>query len=70
MSDYREIDGIRTPMLMREQVMGQDIVMRFSKVEFNGAVPAGRFEPPADAEAFSLELERYFRSELQQDPCL
>jgi 1-acyl-sn-glycerol-3-phosphate acyltransferase len=27
------------------------------------------FEPPADAEAFSLELERYFRSELQQDPC-
>jgi 1-acyl-sn-glycerol-3-phosphate acyltransferase len=28
-----------------------------------------RFEPPADAEAFSLELERYFRSELQQDTC-
>jgi 1-acyl-sn-glycerol-3-phosphate acyltransferase len=26
-----------------------------------------RFEPPADAAAFSLELERYFRSELQQD---
>ena len=26
-----------------------------------------RFEPPADAEAFSVELERYFRSELQQD---
>jgi 1-acyl-sn-glycerol-3-phosphate acyltransferase len=28
-----------------------------------------RFEPPADAEAFTLELERYFRSELQQDTC-
>ncbi len=28
-----------------------------------------RFEPPADAAAFSLELERYFRSELQPDTC-
>lgn len=28
-----------------------------------------RFEPPADAEAFSRELEHYFRSELQQDMC-
>ena len=28
-----------------------------------------RFEPQADAAAFSLELERYFRSELQQDAC-
>lgn len=28
-----------------------------------------RFEPPADAGAFSLELERYFRSELQQHTC-
>jgi hypothetical protein len=28
-----------------------------------------RFEPPADAAAFSVELERYFRTELQQDTC-
>jgi 1-acyl-sn-glycerol-3-phosphate acyltransferase len=28
-----------------------------------------RFGPPVDAEAFTLELERYFRSELQQDTC-
>jgi 1-acyl-sn-glycerol-3-phosphate acyltransferase len=28
-----------------------------------------RFEPPADAEAFSLELEHYFRSDLQHNSC-
>jgi 1-acyl-sn-glycerol-3-phosphate acyltransferase len=28
-----------------------------------------RFEPPQDAAAFRLELERYFRSELQPPSC-
>jgi hypothetical protein len=51
MSDYREVAGIRTPFLMHEQVMGQDIVMRFTQVVFNGSIPAGRFEPPAEIKA-------------------
>jgi hypothetical protein len=51
MSDYREVEGIRTPFTMREQVMGQDIVMRFTTVAFNGAIPAGRFDPPAEIKA-------------------
>jgi hypothetical protein len=48
LSDYRAVDSILTPFLMREQVMGQDIVMRFTQVVFNGAIPPGRFDPPAE----------------------
>jgi hypothetical protein len=51
MSDYREIDGIRTPFTMTEKVMSQDIVMRFSSIVYNGPVPPHRFDPPADVAA-------------------
>jgi hypothetical protein len=51
MSDYREVDGIRTPFTMTEKVMSQDIVLRFTSVVYNGTIPPGRFDPPADVAA-------------------
>jgi len=51
MSDYRVIDGIRTPLTMTEQVMSQDIVMKFSSVVYNGTLPPDRFDPPAEVKA-------------------
>jgi hypothetical protein len=51
MSDYQDVSGIRTPLTMTEQVMSQDIVMHFTSVVYNGPIPAGRFDPPADVAA-------------------
>lgn len=46
LSDYRTVDGIRTPFIMMQSAMGQSIVMKFDKVVYNAPVPAGRFDPP------------------------
>jgi hypothetical protein len=51
MSDYRDIDGIRSPLTMTEKVMSQNIVMRFTSVVYNGMIPSGRFDPPAEVAA-------------------
>jgi hypothetical protein len=47
MSDYRVIDGIRTPFTMTQQAINQTIVMRFNKIVYNAAVPRDRFDLPA-----------------------
>jgi hypothetical protein len=47
-SDYQEIGGIKTAMKTRMQMMGQEQVMTFSKVEYDGPDDAKAFElPPA-----------------------
>lgn len=47
-SDYKEVGGIKTPMKTRMQMMGQEQVMTFSKVEYDGPDDAKAFElPPA-----------------------
>jgi hypothetical protein len=47
-SDYKEVGGIKTPMKTRMQMMGQEQVMTFSKIEYDGPDDAKAFElPPA-----------------------
>jgi hypothetical protein len=47
-SDYKEIGGIKTAMKTTMQMMGQEQVMTFSKVEYDGPDDAKAFElPPA-----------------------
>jgi hypothetical protein len=45
-SDYRVVDGIRTPFITTQNAMGQSIVMKFDKVVYNAPVAAGRFGLP------------------------
>jgi len=48
LSDYRPVDGIATPFMMVQKAMSQTLVMHFDKVQYNAAIPGGRFDlPPA-----------------------
>ncbi|HWE51664.1 MAG TPA: hypothetical protein VG273_17860 [Bryobacteraceae bacterium] len=51
LSDYRLVDGIRTPFTMTQNAMGQNIVMKFDKVIYNGPLAPGRFDPPEAVKA-------------------
>jgi hypothetical protein len=48
MGDYREVDGIKTPFLMTQVAMGQNMAMHIDKVTYNTKIPESRFDlPPA-----------------------
>ncbi len=51
LSDYRLVDGIRTPFVTTQNAMGQSIVMKFDKVVYNATVAASRFDPPDGVKA-------------------
>ncbi|HWF11102.1 MAG TPA: hypothetical protein VG297_21685 [Bryobacteraceae bacterium] len=51
MSDFRLVDGILTPFLMTEKAIGQNIVMKFSRVAYNATMPAGRFDLPESVQS-------------------
>jgi hypothetical protein len=51
LSDYRLVDGIRTPFLTIQNAMGQSIVMKFDKVVYNAPVAPGRFDLPDGVKA-------------------
>jgi len=46
-SDYRVVDGIKTPFTMTQKAMGQVMVMHFDKVDYNAEIPSDRFDIPA-----------------------
>jgi hypothetical protein len=48
MGDYREVDGIKTPFLMTQTAMGQNMAMHIDKVDYKTKIPESRFDlPPA-----------------------
>jgi hypothetical protein len=51
LTDYREIDGIKTPFTMVQNAVGQVMVMKFSKISYSTPIPADRFELPAAVKA-------------------
>lgn len=51
MSDYRLTDGIRTPFLLTEKVIGQTLAMHFDKASYTTALPDDRFDLPAPVKA-------------------
>lgn len=50
-SDYREVDGIQTAFMIKQQAAGQVMVMRFTKITYSEPIPAGRFDLPAAVKA-------------------
>jgi hypothetical protein len=46
LSDYRTVGGLKTPFRMTQKAMSQTMSMSFDKVEWNPAIPPGRFDLP------------------------
>ncbi len=53
LSDYRSVDGIQVPYLVRRRVLKQQIVTRLESVKFNTEITPGRFDLPADVRALT-----------------
>lgn len=45
---YEEYDGVKTPKVMTQKVMGAEMQMSITSVKYNEEIPADRFEPPAE----------------------
>ncbi|MCU1328287.1 MAG: hypothetical protein JWN34_3657 [Bryobacterales bacterium] len=54
-SDYREVNGIKTPFTMTQNAVGQVMVMKFSKISYGTPIPADRFELPAAVKALAAK---------------
>lgn len=53
--EYREVDGVKTPFLISQLAMGQNMAMRIEKVTYNADIPASRFDLPADVKALGAK---------------
>ncbi len=51
LGDYRTIEGIQVPHLVRRRVLDQQIVTHIESVRFNAEIPKDRFDLPADVQA-------------------
>lgn len=51
LGEYRAVDGIQTPFLMKQSAMGQNMAMRIEKVIYNAKIPPGKFDLPAEVKA-------------------
>jgi hypothetical protein len=54
LSDYRTVDGIQVPHLIRRLVLSQQVVTRIESVRFNTEIAPERFELPADVRALTV----------------
>jgi hypothetical protein len=55
LGDYRTIEGIQVPHLVRRQVLSQQIVTHIESVRFNAEIPKDRFDLPADVQALIVK---------------
>lgn len=55
LTDYRVVDGIRTPFTMTQNAVGQVMLMKFSKISYSTPVPAGRFDLPQAVKALAAK---------------
>jgi hypothetical protein len=58
LGDYRDVDGIRTPFLMTQLAMGQNMTMHIEKVTYDAKIPASRFDLPAEVKAIAAKKKR------------
>jgi hypothetical protein len=58
MSDYRTVDGIKTPFTMTQKAMSQVMVMKFDRVTYNAEIPASTFDPPASVKALAARKKK------------
>ncbi len=55
LGDYRTIEGIQVPHLVRRLVLDQQIVTHIESVQFNAEIPKDRFDLPEDVQALILK---------------
>ena len=54
-SDYRKVDGVLTPFLLKQKVLGQDFTVTLQSVKNNVDIPADRFALPEDVRALAAQ---------------
>ena len=52
-SDYRMVEGIKTPFLLRQKVLGQEFTVTIESMQINAAIPKDRFALPDDAASWA-----------------
>lgn len=52
-SDYKDFDGVKLPLKIKQKVLTQEIVITIDKVEQNVDVPPGTFDLPAEVKALA-----------------
>ena len=52
-SDYKDFDGVKLPLKVKQKVLTQEIVITIDKVEQNVDVPPGTFDLPAEVKALT-----------------
>jgi hypothetical protein len=50
-SDYRKVDGMLVPFLLKQKVLGQEFTVTIQSVQNNVEIPAERFALPEDVKA-------------------
>lgn len=55
MSDFRPVSGILTPFTLTEDAMNQHMVMRFTNIAYNVALPKDRFDLPEAVKALAAK---------------
>ncbi len=54
-SDYRVVEGIKTPFLLRQKVLGQEFTVTLESMKINAAIPKDRFALPDDVKALAAQ---------------
>ena len=52
-SDYRTVDGVLVPFLVKQKVLGQEFTVTVQSVKTNVEIPKGRFNVPDDVKALA-----------------
>ena len=53
LTDYRDVDRIKTPFTMIQNAVGQVMAMKFAKISYATPIPPDRFELPAQVKALA-----------------
>ena len=52
-SDYRKVDGVLMPFLVKQKVLGQEFTVTLQSVKNNVEIPKERFALPEDVKALA-----------------
>jgi hypothetical protein len=52
-SDYRNVDGVLTPHLIRQKVLQQEFTITLQSTKTNVEIPKDRFDLPDDVKALA-----------------
>lgn len=58
LDDWRELDGVKVPHVMRLRQMGQELVVRFEKIEHNVTFADGHFAMPDEVKKLKQETTK------------